>query len=324
MIVDCAVYKNGEREDVEGSLSDALERVRAAPDGFIWIGLHEPTTEEFDLVSREFSLHPLAIEDAVHAHQRPKLDKYQGSLFIILKTLRYVEDTPAVESGEIMLFIGEGFAVTVRHGRANPLHDVRKRLEGGHQLLLSGPLAVLYGVCDQVVDTYADVARELQTDLDQLEERVFSPARTSDAELIYRLKRDVLEFRRAVVPLVWPLRTLSEGNLLSAHPELRPFFRDVLDHLLQLTGESDSFNDLLGFVLSSHMTEVTVRQNEDVRRISAWAAIIAVPTLFSGIYGMNFNSMPELRWNFGYPLALALMLAISALLYRLFRRLRWL
>ncbi len=262
MIVDCAIYRDGRREDVAGDLSDALERAREAGPAFVWIGLHEPTSEEFEQVARELDLHPLATEDAVHAHQRPKLERYGDTLFVVLKTLRYVDATPAVETGEVMLFIGATFAVTVRHGAANPLAVVRRRLEGDEVLLRSGPTAVLYGVCDAVVDTYVQVGRELQVDLDQLEERVFSPARTSDAEQIYRLKREVLEFRRAVVPLVLALRTLAEGEPTADRPELRPFFRDVLDHLLRLASESDSYNHLLGF---RHELPLYARAGMDLR-----------------------------------------------------------
>ena len=324
VIVDCAIYHEGRREDVSGDLSDALDRARAHADAFIWIGLHEPSTSEFDLVAKEFSLHPLAIEDAVHAHQRPKLERYDDSVFAVLKTLRYVEATSDIETGEIMLLLGEGFVVTVRHGGGNPLAAVRKRLEGDHAMLALGPCAVLHAVCDEVVDTYEAIAREVEVDIAEVEQRVFSAERASVAETIYSLKREVIEFRRAVAPLVEPMRALTDSVLPGVGPEIRPFFRDVYDHVLRVSGDVAAFDDLLTSVLNANLAQVSVRQNEDMRRISAWVAILAVPTAVAGIYGMNFKYMPELNWTFGYPAVLVFMLVVCVILYRLFRRSGWL
>ncbi|MQA83441.1 MAG: magnesium/cobalt transporter CorA [Streptosporangiales bacterium] len=324
VIVDCAIYHEGRREDVPGGLGDAFTRARADPDAFIWIGLHEPSTSEFDLVAKEFDLHPLAVEDAVHAHQRPKLERYGDSLFAVLKTLRYVESTSDIETGEIMLFLGEGFVLTVRHGGGSPLGAIRARLEGDKKMLALGPSAVLYAICDEVVDTYEAIAREVEADIAEVEQRVFSPERTNDAESIYALKREVIEFRRAVLPLVEPMRLLTNAGLPEIHPETRPFFRDVSDHVLRVSGDVAAFDDLLTSVLNANLAQVSVRQNEDMRRISAWVAIVAVPTMVAGIYGMNFDHMPELRWRFGYPLVILVMVVACTALYRLFRRSGWL
>lgn len=319
-----ALYRDGQREDVSGDPGDALAQARASRDGFVWLGLHEPTEHELERVSKEFGLHPLAAEDAIHAHQRPKLEHYGDTLFAVLKTITYIDATSDIETGEIMLFLGSGFVVTARHGQGNPLGTVRRRLEGDEEILRRGPLAVLYAVCDAVVDTYTEVMTEIQLDLDEVEQRTFSPSRGNDAAVIYRLKREVLEFRRAALPLATPLRWLAEGQVSGIDTEIRPFFRDVADHVLRVTTELESANDLLASVLNAHLAQVSVQQNEDMRRISAWVAILAVPTMVAGIYGMNFTHMPALEWSFGYPLVLGVMLAICALLYWAFRRSGWL
>lgn len=343
MIVDCGIYGDGVRRPVEGALGRALAQARATPDGFVWIGLHEPSAREFDEVSEEFGLHPLAVEDAVHAHQRPKLERYGASLFVVLKTVRYLEETSDIELGEIMLFLGDGFVLTVRHGAGNPLSRVRARIDRRPDLTRAGPGSVLYAVLDEVVDNYEAIGRELEADILRLERRVFSDHRTNDAGAIYSLKREVIEFRGAVQPLTPVVRELAEGPG-EAHGEhgapdaagdrpgdatvmparLRPYFRDVADHVLRVAAELESFNELLTSVLNANLADVSVRMNEDMRKITAVAALVAAPTLIAGIYGMNFESMPETRWRYGYPLALGLMVAICAILYRVFRRSGWL
>jgi magnesium transporter len=252
------------------------------------------------------------------------LEAYGDTLFLVLKTLRYVDRTSDIESGELMLFVGDSFVVSVRHGQANPLAQVRRRLESRDEILRCGPSAVLYAVCDAVVDTYTEISAEVQLDVEAVESRVFSADRSNDAEAIYRLKRELLEFRHAVTPLVEPMRALAgdEGGIV--HPETRPFFRDVADHVVRVGEQVDACDDLLTGILNANLAQVSVRQNEDMRRISAWVAIVAVPTLVAGIYGMNFTHMPELTWRYGYPLSLALMLAICAVLYRAFKRSGWL
>ena len=324
MIVDCAVYRRGHREEVSRNVADALAEVRSSGDGFVWIGLYEPTEEEFDKISHDFKLHPLAVEDAVKAHQRPKVEEYEDSIFVVLKTVRYDEPTQQIELGDIMLFLGEAFVVTVRHGQGRALKDVRHRLELEREVLDCGPSAVLYAVCDRIVDDYTDITFEVEEDIEEVEQRVFSPERSNDAERIYNLKREVIEFRRAVRPLVEPMAKLASGAVPQIHDKMQPFFRDVADHAVRVSEAVDGFDDLLGSVLSANLAQVGVQQNNDMRRISAWVAIVAVPTMIAGIYGMNFKHMPELNWRFGYPMALAAMAVACVGLYRAFKRTGWL
>jgi magnesium transporter len=322
VIVDMAVYENGVRRPGEVDLEQAYEGCRS-PECFAWIGLFEPSMPEFDSVRREFNLHELAVEDAIHAHQRPKLEVYDETLFVVLKTARYIDELDEVELGEIQIFVGEGFIVTVRHGET-ALHDVRLRLEQRPQLLQLGPGAALHAIIDRVVDDYGPIIAALEHDVRQVEADVFTQDRPTPAERIYKLKREVLELYGAIAPLAEPLDRLERGHYPFIPEELRPYFRDVKDHLIRSVREVDGFRELLTSVLTANLTQISVRQNEDVRKISAWAAIIAVPTLISGIYGMNFEHMPEVTWTFGYPLALAGMAVACALLYRSFKRAGWL
>ncbi|WP_437006043.1 magnesium/cobalt transporter CorA [Streptomyces sp. enrichment culture] len=331
MIVDCAIYRDGHRTDGPEDLSDALGAARGAG-GFVWIGLHEPTAEEFDLVSQEFGLHPLAVEDALKAHQRPKLEVYDDSLFAVLKPVVYEPDSDAVSTGELMIFLGDSFAVVVRHGEGSPLKAVRRRLEHEPELLGKGPTAVLYAIADATVDHYLDVAVELQTDLEELEAEVFSPdggGSRHTASRIYTFKRQVLEFRRATGPLAPPLARLAGtgaygGGVPFVNDRARPFFRDVSDHLTRVNESVESLDRLVSDILSAHLAQTSVRQNDDMRKISAWAAMAAVPTMIAGIYGMNFDHMPELHWLWGYPAVIALMAVLEVLLYRQFKRRGWL
>ncbi len=324
VIVDCALYRRGQREAVDGDLGEALTVARGTGDSFIWIGLHEPTEAELEKVAGEFGLHPLAVEDAVKAHQRPKVEDYEDSLFVVLKTVRYDEPTQQVDLGDVMLFMGDSFVVTVRHGQARALKDVRRRLEVDRHLLDCGPSAVLYAVCDAVVDDYSAIAFAVEQDIEEVEERVFSPDRSNDAARIYNLKREVIEFRRAVHPLVEPMDRLAAGRVGRVHEHLEPFFRDVADHATRVSEQVDGFDDLLGSVLNANLAQVAVQQNSDMRRISAWVAIVAVPTMIAGIYGMNFEHMPELHWRYGYGMALAVMGVACLGLYRAFKRSGWL
>jgi magnesium transporter len=322
VIVDMAVYEKGVRRPGTVELEQAYESCRG-PESFAWIGLHAPTEEEFDSVRREFGLHELAVEDAIKAHQRPKLEVYGESLFLVLKTAQYVEEGDQVELGEIQIFIGEGFIVTVRHGET-ALHDVRLELEERPDLLRHGPAAALHAILDRVVDDYGPVIAGLDEDIRSVEAQVFSETWANPAERIYKLKREVLELYGAVAPLVAPVDRLERGEVGFMTDELRPYFRDVKDHLIRYVREVEGFRELLTSILAANLTHISVRQNEDVRKISAWAAIIAVPTLISGIYGMNFDHMPELGWTFGYPLALVAMATACLLLYRTFKRAGWL
>ncbi|WP_225847095.1 magnesium/cobalt transporter CorA [Streptomyces sp. HPF1205] len=327
MIVDCAVYRDGHRAATARDLSDALARARAHEDAFVWVGLSEPTAEEFDSVASEFALHPLAVEDALHAHQRPKMEVYSGALFTVLRPLRYDDERATVTTSELMVFIGDGFVVTVRYGHSATAAEVRRRMEQTPEVLRLGPVAVLYAICDSVVDAYLDIAADLQVDLEELEEQVFAPDGSGSpglAGVIYAFKRQVLEFRRATGPLTEPLARLVSGRVPHVNPSAKPFFRDVADHLARANEAGDGLDHLLGDILAAHLTQVGVRQNDDMRKISAWAAMAAVPTLIAGIYGMNFDHMPELHRTWGYPTVVGVMAAAVLWLYLLFKRRGWL
>ena len=323
-IVDCAVYENGSRRAGALPLDDAYEAGRDGDNAFVWIGLHEPTTEEFESVRAEFDLHELAVEDAIKAHQRPKLELYGDSLFVVLKTAHYDDPTEEVQFGEILLFVGPTFVVSVRHGSGSALHEVRQEAERRTDLLRCGPGAVLHAIVDRVVDDYVPVVEGLDTDIQEVEAQVFSAEFGSPAERIYKLKREVLAFHRATAPLVDPLQRLSSSPHPLVHADIRSYFGDVHDHLLRVVDEVDNSSALLSSILEANLAQVGVRQNEDMRRISAWVAIVAVPTMIVGIHGMNFEHMPELTWTFGYPLVLAVMVTVCTLLYRRFRRAGWL
>ena len=322
MIVDCAVYRDGRR--LPGEIGPEAAAKLRGEDAFVWIGLHEPTPEEFEVVRREFDLHELAVEDAIKAHQRPKLERYDDSLLLVLKTARYADPEECVVLGEILLFLGPGFVVVVRHGEASQLRDVRRQLERRPEFLALGPSAVLHGIVDRVVDDYAPVVDGVEQDIEQVEEQVFSTERSNPAERIYYLKREVLEFRRATTPLLNPLSQLASQPFPHVNPEVRQYFRDAYDHLLRVSEQVESFRDLLTSVLEANLTQINVRQNEDMRRISAWVAIAVVPTLIAGIYGMNFQYMPELRSPFGYPAVMGFMVLVCGGLYIFFRRQEWL
>ncbi|MDQ8703046.1 magnesium/cobalt transporter CorA [Streptomyces sp. LHD-70] len=327
MIVDCAIYRDGRRAEGPEDFSTALAEARASGDAFLWVGLHEPTEREFDHVSDEFGLHPLAVEDALKAHQRPKLEVYDDSLFMVLKPIVYDEAADSISSGELMLFVGDAFVVTVRHGEGAPLAAVRKRLEADPKVLRHGPTAVLYAVSDAVVDHYIDVAAELHLDLEGLEAEVFEPTggdTRHTAGRIYNFKRQVLEFRRATMPLAAPMTRLAGAAVPFVHAESQPFFRDVADHLTRANESVEGLDRLVSDVLSAHLAQTGVRQNDDMRKISAWAAMAAVPTMVAGVYGMNFEHMPELKHTWGYPAVVALMAGAVYGLYRLFKRRGWL
>jgi magnesium transporter len=323
MIVDCAIYEDGRRRDGQVDLEHAYEE-RHDENAFVWIGLYEPTADEFDSLTQEFKLHPLAVEDAIHAHQRPKLEVFDEMVLLVLKTARYVDPTEVVELGEVLIFLGHDYVITVRHGEASELKPVREALENDPERLRCGPGAVLHGILDRVVDDYAPAIDGLQADIDEVEAELFSGERSNPAERIYRLLREVLAFRRASAPLVDPLDKLASGHFEQVSPEIRDYFRDVNDHLIRAREQLDAMHDLLSSSLQANLAQVAVRQNEDMRRISAWIAIIAVPTAVAGIYGMNFEHMPELTWTFGYPLVLIAMLVACTVLYRYFKRAGWL
>ncbi|MFE3854195.1 magnesium and cobalt transport protein CorA [Streptomyces griseorubiginosus] len=330
-VVNCVTYREGARIPVEGDLVDTVERMRKSRDGFVWLGLHEPSDHEFEGVADLFDLHPLAVEDAVEAHQRPKVERYGETLFAVFKTVCYVEHeeltatSEVVNTGEIMVFVGEDFVITVRHGSHGSLGPLREELEADAAQLAKGPAAVLHAIADHVVDDYLSVTDSVQSDIDLVETAVFSESGARvDPGRIYQLKRELLELKRAVVPLSRPIEELSTRPIQVIAPEIQAYFRDVSDHLLRAKEQIAAFDELLNSILQAHLAQVTVAQNEDMRKITAWAAVIAVPTMVCGVYGMNFDHMPELHWTFGYPLVMGVIAVACAVLYRGFRRNGWL
>ncbi|MEU2542000.1 magnesium and cobalt transport protein CorA [Streptomyces iakyrus] len=330
-VVNCVTYRDGVRTPARGDLVDTVQRVRKNREGFVWLGLHEPTDQEFAGIAELFDLHPLAVEDAIEAHQRPKLERYGETLFAVFKTVCYVEHeeltatSEVVNTGEIMLFVGADFVITVRHGRHGSLGPLREELESDPGQLAKGPSAVLHAIADHVVDDYLTVTDSVQADIDQVETDVFSAsgART-DPGRIYQLKRELLELKRAVVPLSRPLEDLATRPIRAVDPEIQAYFRDVSDHLLRAKEQIAAFDELLNSILQAHLAQVTVAQNEDMRKITAWAAIIAVPTMVCGVYGMNFDHMPELHWRYGYGMVIGVISVACLTLYRGFRRSGWL
>src|SRR5919205_271119 len=275
-------------------------------------------------------LHPLAVEDAVFAHQRPKLEQYDDDIFMVLKTATYVEHehltatSEVVDTGEVMVFLGPHHVITVRHGEHTGLTELRARLEEQRELLCLGPSAVLYAVADLVVDTFVDVAGAVADDVDELEASVFSPERTDDIGRLYQLKRELLALRRAVSPLEVPLEKLAEKQFDVVPEAMRSYFRDVEDHAIRVRDQVGALDELLTSILQASLARTSQADNEDMRKISAWAGIIAVPTAIAGIYGMNFHWMPELTWHYSYPVVLLIILLICFLLYRGFKHSNWL
>ena len=326
MIVDSAVYRKGMRLSVDCHVHDYAALRAAAAEGehdFVWVGLYEPSHVELEEIAQAFGLHPLAVEDAVVAHQRPKLELYEGNLFLTVKTLWYVDEDDAVETGEINLFVGEDFVITVRHGRGSQLKDARHELEAQQNVLSHGPSAVVYAVCDTVVDGYLAVMEELQIDVDEVETSVFSEQRTRDSARIYTLKRELAEVRRAVLPLKEPMRRFSVGAVPGILADAGPFFRDVGDHLSIAAETIDTLDELLAAAFEAHVAAIQVQQNDDMRKISAGAALLLLPTLIAGVYGMNYDHMPELHWQLGYLWALFLMVGSSVALWAWFKKSGW-
>ena len=324
--MDSAVYRKGKRivDDLPPSELGRLRQLATEPGDFVWVGLHEPNEEELATVATEFGLHPLAVEDAFSAHQRPKLERYEHTLFLTVKSLWYVDADDAVETGEINMFVGDDFVITVRHGSGSELHSARRDLEAKSAVLTHGPSAVVYAVCDRVVDGYLAVMSSLEEDVDEVETSVFSTQRTNDSARIYTLKREIAEARRAVLPLRDPMRRFATGAVPGIDEDAAPFFRDVLDHLTRVAETVDGLDQLLSTAFDAHLAQISVQQNEDMRKISAGAAIVVVPTLIAGVYGMNFHHMPELSWTYGYPYAIALMATACFVLWRWFKRSGWL
>jgi magnesium transporter len=323
VIVDCGVYAEGERRDLPKDPETVAQAIDDDGRCFGWVGLHEPSDAEMRRVQQLFDLHELAVEDALKAHQRPKVERFGESIVVVLRTLWYVDEGDAVETGQLSVFIGDRYVVTVRHGSCGELATARQELEERASILGHGPAAVLWAICDSVVDGYEAVAEQVEIDVDEVESSVFSPERTSDAERIYLLKREVLEMRRAIMPLREPMEQFAHG-FPGVNPKAAPFFRDVADHFSRVSEQTEALDILLSSALNAHLARVSVQQNDDMRRISAWVAIAAVPTMLAGIYGMNFDNMPELRWHFGYYAVLLLMATACVVMYRFFRKVGWL
>ena len=324
VIVDCAHYREGLRQH-EGplDLEQAASCVMDASDDFVWLGLHEPSAEELRQVQERFGLHELAVEDALHAHQRPKLEDYDESFFVVLKTTRYDDEREEVDFGEIHIFIGSGYVITVRRGAASELSGARRRLEARPELLREGPAAAVWAILDQVVDDYSPVVEGIENDIEEVETEIFQ--RGDDAtQRIYFLKREVIEFHRAVYPLLLPLESLERGNYVEVGEQLGRYFRDVADHAQRVDEMVTGQRELLTSILEANLALLGVQQNTVIRGISAWAAIVAVPTFLASIWGMNFAHMPELDETWGYPAALLLMAAAVGGLYSFFRRIEWL
>jgi len=335
-VVDNAIYIDGNRAIVPDSLDQTFEALHSCPSGgqnFAWIGMLRPDEEEIRAVAKEFSLHSLAVEDTVNAHQRPKLEQYGDVLFVVLRPARYVDKIEEVEIGEVHLFLGPDFVITVRHAAEPDLGAVRTRLEADPQLLRQGPNAVLYAVLDKVVDDYGPVMEGLQTDIDQIEVQVFD-GDPHVSRRIYQLSREVIDFQRAVDPLadlLDALRATLKQRAEGTDLELRRNLRDVADHATRVIERLAGFRDLLTNILQvnatlvgQRQTEAGYEQNEQVKRISSWAAIFFAPSFIASVYGMNFENMPELSWSLGYPFALLLMALLSGLLYLAFKRKGWL
>lgn len=331
-IVDNGVYVAGHRIENPESLQQTFEYTRAQG-GMAWIGLFRPTPEEIAQVADEFALHPLAVEDALSGHQRAKLERYGDILFVVLRPARYIDETETVEFGELHVFVGPDFVVTIRHAESPDLARVRRRLEGQPELLAFGPEAVLYAILDEVVDEYVPVTAGVENDIDEIEDALFSGGGEATlSKRIYDLAREVMSLQRAVAPLSEMLDALLRGaDKYGVDPELLPALRDVHDHALRTIDKITAFRAILDNALTVHATLVTQRQtdtalaqNEQVKKISGWAAILFGPTLVGTIYGMNFTYMPELDWPLGYPMALVLMAATSLTLYIVFRRRHWL
>jgi magnesium transporter len=333
-MVDCGVYLDGQRLPGKythaGALAKTRELEHQGKEAFVWIGLYEPDEHQMQTVADVFGLHELAVEDAVHAHQRPKLERYDKTLFLVLKTVKYVEHESVaqarqiVETGEIMIFVGADFVVTVRHGEHSGLADVRRSIDASPAVTKLGPFAVMHAIADHVVDHYLEATDQVEVDIDAMEEHVFSPGTNTNIECIYLLKREVVELRRAVGPLTTALQRLATEHNDLITTEVRRYMRDVLDHQIQAADRINSYDEMLSSLVNAALGKVAMQQNVDMRKISAWVAIAAVPTMIAGIYGMNFDHMPELHTAWGYPAVLGVMLVICVTLYTIFRRNNWL
>jgi len=333
-LVDCGVYVEGHRLPGNYSYGAALSKVHEietiGQEAFVWVGLCEPDTSQMQDVADVFGLHPLAVEDAVHAHQRPKLERYDETLFLVLKTVNYVPHESVVlareivETGEVMIFVGKDFVITVRHGEHGGLSDVRKRMDADPEHLRLGPYAVMHAISDDVVDHYLGVTSLMESDIDNIEEVAFGPGRKLDVEPIYLLKREVVELRRCVIPLGVAFQRIQAETKDLISKEVRRYLRDVADHHTEAADQIASYDDMLNSLIQAALARVGMQQNNDMRKMAAVAAILAVPTMIAAIYGMNFHFMPELNWTWSYPVLMAAMALVCLVLYFQFRKRNWL
>jgi len=323
MIVDVALYQNGQRVDGPTDISDLVDVARK-DGGFVWLGLAEPTQSEFNMVVGELNFHPLAVEDAVNAKQRPKIEDYEGLTFFVLRTVFFDKAEQEISTGELMCFISNHFIVIVRHGEGHPLSTVRHHLEQNSELLKLGPFAVLHAVADRIIDGYTNIATALELEVVGVENKVFSGKRQTFSQEIYFLKREIIEFKHAIEPLIAPISKLTTDSVVSVPEAIKPFFRDTYDHLLQACEQASGLDSLITSVLQADLAHIQVQQNIDVRRISAWVALASGPTMIAGIYGMNFKHMPELGTKYGYFVVLGAMAALTGFLVRTFRKSGWL
>lgn len=323
MLVDCAHYKDGRRQDEAPlAVDEAAARCRD-DEGFVWLGLHDPSSEELLDVAERFDLPPLAVEDAMHAHQRPKIEDYADGYFLVLHTARYIDSSEEVEFGEVHVFTGQRYAIVVRHGAASELHSARERLEARPDLLGLGPSSAVWAILDKVVDDYRPVVEGIENDVEEVEQAVFGEG-GDQTRRVYFLRRELAEFYRAVHPLMTALDELESSTRNGVPKVLRNHLRDVQDHVRRIEEEVATQRDVLASIFQANLAVIGLQQNDAVRKISGWAAIIAVPTFLASIWGMNFKHMPELVWRYGYLLALATMLLTGLTLYRALRRARWL
>ena len=322
-LVNSVAYANGLRVG-DVAIPDISE-VLKEPGRFVWVGLHEPDEEMLAEIQQEFSLHDLAVEDAARAHQRPKLERYGDSIFVVLRTAQAATSTGAIDFGETHLFVGANYVVSVRHGGTLPFADVVARCEANPDLMVKGPVFVLYSIMDFIVDQYFPLVDTYEDKLAELEDNVFQqilPRETT--ERVYQLKRDLIEVKRAIAPLVDVCNRLARGDIPLVPEDSRVYFRDVYDHVIRINEMVDTLRELLSAALEANLSLVSVSQNEAMKRLAGWAAIVAVPTMIAGVYGMNFKFMPELDWYLGYPVALTVMVGACAFLYYKFKRSGWL
>lgn len=320
-IVAASVYAGGRRV-ADTRIEDAGEWSRR-PGHVAWIGLYEPTTELLRRVQRQFDLHEMAIEDAEQAHQRPKMEQYGESLFIVARTAQLIDGRIAF--GETHLFVGRGYVVSVRHGASTSYKAVRKRCEACPIVLANGEDYILYAIIDFIVDNYLPVIEAIYCEVDEIEDKVFASTLGEAAiERLYMLRRDLLRLRNSAVPLIEVCRRLEHAEARRVDQSMQPLFRDVTDHVHRVQEEIDSLREVLAFAFEAGLMTGQAQQADITRRLAAWAAILAVPTAVAGIYGMNFANMPELQWSFGYPMALGLIAGVCALLFWRFRKHGWL